>query len=368
MDHCRRRVLGSAAVGLAGAAGLTGCSGAAGDRAYQAAVAQQRNASAVISPYRRAGALELVRYATLAPSSHNTQCWKFVIDDQGMMILPDLARRCPVVDPDLHHLFISLGCATENLVQAAAAQGLHAEPRFDPARLAIQVTLTPAPSQISPLYRAIALRQSTRGDFDGKPLGEADLSALARVTVVGQVQLHLFTDRPMLERMLASIIEANTAQIADPAFVRELHGWIRFNAPAALRSGDGLYSACTGNPNLPTWLGDLAMDWLYTSTQENRKLVRQLRSSAGLAVFVGASATPQGWVDVGRAFQRFALQATVLGIRTAMVNQPVEVAALRPQFASLCGLTGQRPDLVVRFGRGPAMPWSLRRPVSAVLA
>jgi hypothetical protein len=57
-----------------------------------------------------------------------------------------------------------------------------------------------------------------------------------------------------------------------------------------------------------------------------------------------------------------------LGVRTAHLNQPVEVAALRPQFAGFLGLPGRRPDLVVRFGRGPTLPPSLRRPVQAVLA
>jgi hypothetical protein len=56
-----------------------------------------------------------------------------------------------------------------------------------------------------------------------------------------------------------------------------------------------------------------------------------------------------------------------MGIRNAHVNQPVEVAALRPQFAASLGLGNQRPDLVVRFGRGPAMPLSMRRPVQAVM-
>jgi hypothetical protein len=70
---------------------------------------------------------------------------------------------------------------------------------------------------------------------------------------------------------------------------------------------------------------------------------------------------------VGRCYERFALQASALGIRNAFMNQPVEVAALRPPFAAAQGLAGQRPDLVVRFGRGPALPRSLRRPVDAVL-
>jgi hypothetical protein len=73
------------------------------------------------------------------------------------------------------------------------------------------------------------------------------------------------------------------------------------------------------------------------------------------------------WVEVGRAYERFALQATALGIRNAFLNQPVEVAAVRSPFAAALGLPGQRPDLVVRFGRGPTMPRSLRRPVDAVM-
>lgn len=42
-------------------------------------------------------------------------------------------------------------------------------------------------------------------------------------------------------------------------------------------------------------------------------------------------------------------------------------AALRPQIASAVGLGTARPDLVVRLGRGPTIPPSLRPPVTAVL-
>lgn len=76
---------------------------------------------------------EIIRYATLAPSGHNTQCWRFRIEDHSIAILPDLSRRTPVVDPDDHHLFVSLGCAAENLVQAARAFGFMGNAEFSPA-------------------------------------------------------------------------------------------------------------------------------------------------------------------------------------------------------------------------------------------
>jgi hypothetical protein len=150
--------------------------------------------------------------------------------------------------------------------------------------------------------------------------------------------------------------------MGDAAFVKEPESWIRFNGPAAVHTGDGLYTGCTGNPKIPTWLGDLGFRWFHQPKSENDKCVRQVRSSAGIAVFVGGSADKASWVEVGRCYERFALQATALGIRNALLNQQVEA-----HFAAALGLTGQRPDMVVRFGRGPTMPLSLRRPVQAVL-
>lgn len=154
----------------------------------------------------------------------------------------------------------------------------------------------------------------------------------------------------------------------DAAFVAELKEWIRFDGDHAARTGDGLFAASSGNPTLPPWLGRRMFDLAFSEKAENDKYMRHLRSSAGVAVFVSEGDGPAQWVEAGRAFQRFALQATALGVRTAHLNQPVEVASMRPSFARALGLGGGRPDLVVRFGRGAGMPRSLRRPLESVLA
>jgi hypothetical protein len=74
----------------------------------------------------------IIRFATLAPNGHNTQPWRFRVDDRRIAILPDLSRRTPVVDPDDHHLFVSLGCAPENLALASGARGRPGELSFNP--------------------------------------------------------------------------------------------------------------------------------------------------------------------------------------------------------------------------------------------
>ncbi len=310
---------------------------------------------------------ELVRYATLAPSSHNTQCWKFRLEPQAITILPDYARRCPAVDPDDHHLFVSLGCAAENLAQAGLAHGLQVHVDFDDSSTALRALTEPAPPQSSPLFQAIPYRQSTRGEYDGEPLSTDELRALERAASVGGVQVLLLTGRPALEQVLDFVVQGNSVQMRDKAFVQELKAWIRFSGSEAVQHGDGLYAASSGNPSVPGWLGRMMFGAFFKEQSENDKYARHVRSSSGIAVFVGPRESKASWTSVGRAYERFALQATAMGVRTAHLNQPVEVAALRPEFARMLGIAGRRPDLVVRFGRGPALPPSVRRPVQAVM-
>jgi nitroreductase len=311
---------------------------------------------------------EVVRYATLAASSHNTQPWRFRLAANSIAILPDFARRTPVVDPDDHHLCASLGCAAENLALVANASGLRGEPRFEPSGDgAVVFDFAAGPAAPSALLEAIPRRQSTRADYSGEALAAADLAALEAAAKLDGVTTLLITDRLQRGRVRDLVIAGNSAQVADPAFVAELKHWLRFNPRAALRSGDGIYSGASGNPNLPDWLGPAMFDLTFTAASENDRYARQLDSSAGIAVFVGDRADRDHWIRVGRACQRFALQATALGVRHAFVNQPVEVERMRPELAALVGMRGRRPDLVIRFGYGPALPMSLRRPIEAVI-
>lgn len=361
----RRRQFAGLAPAWLGGSTLAGCS--AGRSEYEALAAETWRLGDLEGLQAAALRRELVRYATLAPSSHNTQCWKFKLEDRAITILPDLTRRCPAVDPDDHHLFVSLGCATENLVVAAAALGLRAEPSFDPAIDAVRVALEPAPALTSPRFNAIVERQSTRGEYDGRPLAADELALLERAASGDRVEVLLLTERPRLEQVIDYVVQGNTAQMNDTAFVDELKAWIRFSGHDAVRLGDGLFAATSGHPVLPAWIGATMFDLFFTPEAENDKYAKHLRSSAGVAVFTGRASDKAHWVEVGRAYERFALQATTLGVRCAFVNQPVEVAALRPQFASFLGLGAQRPDLVVRFGRGPKLPPSLRRPLQSVI-
>ena len=108
------------------------------------------------------------------------------------------------------------------------------------------------------------------------------------------------------------------------------------------------------------------MGLFFTPSSENERYARQIRNSAGIAVFVSEVSDKAHWVEAGRCYERFALQATVLGIRNAFLNQPVEVDSIRPSsHRTRSGLaSGQISSCASAAVR---MPLSMRRPVQAVM-
>jgi hypothetical protein len=171
------------------------------------------------------------------------------------------------------------------------------------------------------------------------------------------------TDR---ERVLEYVNQGNLIQYADTAFLDELTYWLRFNKKEVLASLDGLYSRCSGNPEVPRWLGQLFVTSLNPQQQADVD-AQKLRSSPGVVVVASDSDDRTAWVRTGQVYERLALQLTALNIKSALLNQPIEVAGIRGQFQNAIGLGTARPQLLVRFGYADSMPRSLRRPVEQVL-
>ncbi|MGH1417718.1 MAG: Acg family FMN-binding oxidoreductase [Hyphomicrobiaceae bacterium] len=314
----------------------------------------------------RALSVQLIRHATLAANSHNTQPWLFEAGSNTIRIRADSDRRCPVVDPDDRHVIASLGCATENLVLAAKAAGIDTQVEFEPSARHVNITMATGRPNVTAAYEAIIKRQTTRAPFDPRPLRNDVLSALISATQKSGVRLRILTARNDLDRLKEFVVEGNTAQCNDQAFVQELGQWVRFNQTHASGTRDGLFTGSSGNPTSPSWLGPIVFPYFFTADSENPKYVAQLNGSAGAVVLYAEKDEPAGWFNVGRASQRFQLEATARDICTSFINQPVEVSAVRGEFRKWLG-DALRPALVLRFGRGKLLPPSLRRPVGAVL-
>jgi hypothetical protein len=231
----------------------------------------------------------------------------------------------------------------------------------------VSVALDSGPARTTPEYRAITARQCTRSEYDGSALSASELRQLQAAAEMPGVDAIMLNAAEPIAEVAEFVATGSDAQVRDPEFVAELKEWIRFSSAEALETRDGLFAGCTGNPTMPSWLGRMVFDFVFTENAEREKYINQVTSSSAVVVFTAKRNDVAHWIEVGRAYQRFALVATALGLKHAFVNQPAEVPELRGQFASYLGIGDRRPDLIVRVGRAPAMPRSLRRPVEAVL-
>src|SRR5262249_20723572 len=128
---------------------------------------------------RERGPLILVRAAILAASPHNTQPWLFKISSARIELYLDPQRNVGALDPFLREAHIGLGCALENLMLAAAANGYAASATLSAGKLEripaepkqllmASVDLVPGEALESELYAAIPKRHTNRSPYDPK--------------------------------------------------------------------------------------------------------------------------------------------------------------------------------------------------------
>src|SRR5262249_55920829 len=148
----------------------------------------------------------------------------------------------------------------------------------------------------SELASAIAERQCTRADYDGRGVDAAELSKIHAAATLDDVQCLLVTERPRMEAILEYVVQGNTTQLRDKAFMAELTAWIRFNDRMVLKHLDGLSTRTFGKPSSPAWLAEWLLPFVMTEKGEANKYASQIRSSAGIAVFAAASNDRAGWI------------------------------------------------------------------------
>jgi nitroreductase len=306
--------------------------------------------------------------ATLAASSHNSQPWYFTVKENVIRIHPDKNRALPVVDPFDRELYISLGCALENMAIAAAQAGLTAQTDLFPQNEndTLRVTLTSSQNASeTALFNAIPMRQCTRGLYNQQNVPAADRNKLESIELQKGVSMQILDTPSQIDALVNLIIAGNQVQYSDREYIDELIGWLRFNEAEAVETMDGLFSRCSGNPTVPRFLGKM---FVASSKPESVSKTdeEKIRSSAGMVSIATEMDSPQDWVNAGRAVQRFALTATSLGIKVVFLNQPIEVPEVRAQLANTLDQASY-PQLLLRFGYSDPMPVSLRRPVESVI-
>ncbi len=349
------------------------------------------------------GPLALVRAAILAASPHNTQPWLFKITNSSIEMYIDTARNVGALDPFLREEHIGIGCALENLLLAAPANGYIASATLLPGKLG-PIPAEPKPQLLahvdlyrphrafvigkreeSELYTAIPQRHTNRSPYlPDKPIPPDFVDALSRLTG-GELDVKIFlftaeTDRKKIAEISSA---ANSEIYSDPQVQEGSERWVRLKWSSVQKYRDGLTIDAFGLPPVTTAIAKMMPPAMFrrVASRTARYMYSDVMLSAPLIGFIAVRDRydQEQCLRAGRIWQRAHLFATARGLAARPSNEAVEMidhekALGRPasRVALLNEITGDptwQPTFVFYMGY-PTLPahMSPRRPVQAVLA
>ncbi len=307
---------------------------------------------------------ELLGAATLAPSMHNTQPWRFRVSraSQTIELFADPARMLRYSDPHGRAMHIACGAALLNLRLAVAVADREPVVRLLPDTgqplllAAVRLAGPYRPGEADrELHAAIFARHTNRQPFSNRRVPPGVLADLAEAARVEGAVLHV-PDHAETLRLLRLVTSAECDLLADPAYRAELARWAGGN-----REHDGIPDSALG-PRDP---GGLTPVRDFTPDRRQPAAYAWFEETPQLAVLSTVGGTRADWLRAGQSLQRVLLVATGRGIAASPLTQPLETADEWLVRDPRSGM--ERPQMILRLGYGLPVPAVPRRPVSAVL-
>ncbi len=301
------------------------------------------------TPHLSSSLRHVVEAATLAPSVHNTQPWRFVLRSDGFDLLADAGRRLPVLDPTGRLLHVSCGTALVTARVAARALGLAAAVELLPepgwpdllARLTLSSGAPPDDDELA-LALAVLKRHTVRERFDSTPVPEELVRTLCRVAEQEGAALRPVRDEGERVSLAVLLSGADWQEERDPAYREELASWVRTGA-----AGDGVPPEAVASD--PAQASSLRLRDFTLSHPERGSGDEPEVDDPAVLVLTTRQDGPAAWLRAGQALGAVLLHAAAQGLQAQPLGQVVDLPGPRATLAQALGLTGI-PQMVLRMG------------------
>lgn len=274
----------------------------------------------------------IVAAGILASNPHNSQPWIFRITETTIDLFADRTRQIGTVDPFLREMYIGLGCALENTLLAAQAEGFTATLGLmpDPAdeSHAARIELVPSSPLPSDLYSAIPNRHTDRGAYDTtRPLTSETFEAIASLVTEADVRLFWYKDETARAQFSQVANEATEALISDDEQSADSHRWWRQDWGQLQERADGITLDTQSLGPITTVakiLPDLPREQNDVSFARNvREVMLPTAAAFGILAVIDRTDNVQR-LNCGRAWERLHLWATTQGLAMQPLNQMCE--------------------------------------------
>ncbi|HIC91951.1 MAG TPA: nitroreductase [Syntrophaceae bacterium] len=314
---------------------------------------------------------QILRYASLAPSSHNTQPWRVkIISELEFIIQSDPKRWLLKVDPENREFLLSIGAFWENLEQAALTFGFKAKTEILATNSKntdiLKVKLVRCTPQKDNRLELIETRATNRRPYEKKDLLPLHVKELKRL--LPDHFTYFSRESKEGEWIAKSLIEANKKQTFDDEKQKELARWLRFSRFEVKKRGDGITPEMLGVSGIAKFFwytfmnGKSVLSWSFRNKGvENVK--NQVNNCAGFIVITSDDLSVSSLLHAGKVFERLALKCTERGIAVHPMSQLIEESPWKVQIEELLGLS-KPVQFVLRVGYSTFQPKpSIQRPI-----
>jgi hypothetical protein len=314
---------------------------------------------------------DAVRLACRAPSLHNSQPWRWIIEGNTVSLFADPERVVRATDRSGREALMGCGAVLDHFRVAMAAAGYTANvDRFpNPSNHLHVASIDFTPMKyVTDGHRqranAILLRRTDRLPFATPPDWHSFEPTLQDTVDTSTVRIDVVPDDLRPELAEASQL-TESLRLYDSSYHAELEWWT-----AAFEVSEGIpHSALISAAESDRV--DVGRTFPVTHHRERRPEVDEDR--AKVLVLSTYDDTPHSVLRCGELLSSVLLDATMVGLATCTLTHITEIPASREIVA---GLIGQRveditPQVLIRVGLAPSIedvpPATPRRPIGEVL-
>lgn len=271
----------------------------------------------------------LLNYAVIAPSTHNSQPWLFKISPSFCEIYKNNNLALPYADPLNRDLYISIGCALENLILASKYFNVYEKTEYIfennlIARVYFKdLDKKPIPNEeLKEWLLGIKKRLNARGMFKPDNVPSELLNKIKTLNQDESLEINLLTEKTKIEKMAELIAKGLEIAYRNKNFRQEMSRWINNSLS---RKKEGIPGYALKMPLLLSFVFPFMIKYLDLGKKLGKLNYLSVKSAPVSCLISSKENSPLIWCKVGQLAERIMVFLAANNLESSIFVSAIEM-------------------------------------------